>query len=247
MAFKERELSILEYLKERKEATINELCKALFVSEATMRRDLTKLHNAKKLIRTHGGAIYRNEPGVNLPQDFRERENVEAKIAIAQKCLSLINDGDTVMIDGSSTVLPLLRIIGAKKSLVIITNNAKAPVLLAETDAKVFVCGGELATNAYALVGSYAESFINSFNADICFFSVSNLTKDGHLTDNSIQENIIRKAMIAKSKKVVLLLDSHKIGEPCISDLCSLDSVDMVVCENDISHLFERYKEKFVI
>lgn len=246
MAFKERELSILEYLKERKEATINELCKALFVSEATMRRDLTKLHNAKKLIRTHGGAIYRSEPGVNLPQDFREKENVDAKIAIAQKCLSLINDGDTVMIDGSSTVLPLLRIIGAKKSLVIITNNAKAPVLLAETDAKVFVCGGELATNAYALVGSYAEKFINSFNADICFFSVSNLTKDGHLTDNSIQENIIRKAMIAKSKKVVLLLDSHKIGEPCISDLCTLEDIDLVVCEKDISSLFENYKSKFI-
>ncbi|MBR2025216.1 MAG: DeoR/GlpR transcriptional regulator [Clostridia bacterium] len=247
MSFKERELSILEYVKEHKEATVSELCKALFVSEATMRRDLTKLHNAKKLIRTHGGAIYRNEPGVNLPQDFRERENVDAKIVIAQKCLSLINDGDTVMIDGSSTVLPLLRIIGAKKSLVIITNNAKAPVLLAESDAKVFVCGGELATNAYALVGSYAEKFINSFNADICFFSVSNLTKDGHLTDNSIQENIIRKAMIAKSKKVVLLLDSHKIGEPCISDLCTLDDIDLVVCEKDISQSFDRYMGKFVV
>ena len=205
MAFKERELAILEYLKEHKEASVENLCKVLFVSEATMRRDLTKLHNAKKLVRTHGGAIYRSEPGVNLPQDFREKENVDAKIAIANKCLGLIKDGDTVMIDGSSTVLPLLRIIGAKKSLVIITNNAKAPVLLSETDAKVFVCGGELATNAYALVGSYAESFVKSFNADICFFSVSNLTKDGHLTDNSIQENIIRKAMISKSKRVVLL------------------------------------------
>ena len=246
MAFKERELAILEYLKEHKEASVESLCKVLFVSEATMRRDLTKLHNAKKLVRTHGGAIYRSEPGVNLPQDFREKENVDAKIAIAQKCMSLINEGDTVMIDGSSTVLPLLRIIGAKKSLVIITNNAKAPVLLSETDAKVFVCGGELATNAYALVGSYAESFVKSFNADICFFSVSNLTKDGHLTDNSIQENIIRKAMISKSKRVVLLLDSHKIGEPCISDLCTLDDIDLVVCEKDISSLFDRYKEKFI-
>ena len=246
MAFKERELLILEYLKEHREASICELCKAVFVSEATIRRDLTRLHNAKKLIRTHGGAIYRNEPGVNLPQDFRERENVDAKIAIAQKCLSLINDGDTVMIDGSSTVLPLLRIIGAKKSLVIITNNAKAPVLLAESDAKVLVCGGELATNAYALVGSYAESFINSFNADLCFFSVSNLSLDGTLTDNSIAENVIRKAMINNSQRVVLLLDSHKLSESCISKLCSLDKIDTVVCEKDISHLFPEHSHKFI-
>ena len=246
MAFKERELLILEYLKEHREASICELCRAVFVSEATIRRDLTRLHNAKKLIRTHGGAIYRNEPGVNLPQDFRERENVDAKIAIAQKCLSLINDGDTVMIDGSSTVLPLLRIIGAKKSLVIITNNAKAPVLLAESDAKVLVCGGELATNAYALVGSYAESFINSFNADLCFFSVSNLSLDGTLTDNSIAENVIRRAMINNSRQVVLLLDSHKLSEGCISKLCSLDKIDTVVCEKDISHLFPEHSHKFI-
>ncbi len=246
MAFKERELHILEYLKEHKEATIGELCKALFVSEATMRRDLTRLHQARKLIRTHGGAIYRSEPGVNLPQDFRERENVDAKIAIASKCLNLINDGDTVMIDGSSTVLPLLRIISAKKSLVIITNNAKAPVLLTETDAKVFICGGELAANAYALVGSYAESFVNSFNADICFFSVSNLTANGQLTDNSIAENIIRRAMISKAKRVVLMLDSHKIGEPCISNLCSLDQIDIIACEKDISHLFPKHEHKFI-
>ncbi len=246
MAFKERELLILEYLKEHKEASIAELCKALFVSEATMRRDLTRLHQAKKLIRTHGGAIYRNEPGVNLPQDFRERENAHAKIAIAQKCLSLINDGDTIMIDGSSTVLPLLRIIGAKKSLIIITNNAKAPVLLAESDAKVFIAGGELATNAYALVGSYTESSINSFNADLCFFSVSNLTYDGYLTDNSIAENIIRRAMISRAKRVVLMLDSHKIGEPCISNLCSLNEIDTIVCEKDISALFPEHKHKFI-
>lgn len=246
MAFNEREELILEYLRSHKEATIGELCKALFVSEATIRRDLTRLNQAKKLIRTHGGAIYRSEPGVNLPQDFRERENVDAKIAIASKCLNLINDGDTVMIDGSSTVLPLLRIIGAKKSLVIITNNAKAPVLLTETDAKVFICGGELATNAYALVGSYAESFIKSFNADICFFSVSNLTANGQLTDNSIAENIIRKAMISKSKRVVLMLDSHKLGEPCISNLCSLDEVDIIACEKDISHLFSEQHHKFI-
>ena len=246
MAFKDRELLILEYLKEHKEATTTELCKALYTSEATMRRDLTRLHNAKKLIRTHGGAIYRNEPGVNLPQDFRERENVDAKIAIAKKCIGLINDGDTIMIDGSSTVLPLLRVIGAKKSLVIITNNAKAPVLLAETDAKVFVCGGELATNAYALIGSFAESFISSFNADICFFSVSNLTKDGELTDNSIAENVVRKAMISRSKKVVLMLDSQKIGEPCISSLCSLNQIDIIACEKDISALYPEHKHKFI-
>ena len=94
MSFKERESAILEYLQEKKEATVGELCRAFFVSEPTMRRDLLALHGAGKILRTHGGAVYRGEPGENLPQGFREREHMSAKALIAKRCLSLIKDED---------------------------------------------------------------------------------------------------------------------------------------------------------
>lgn len=246
MAFKEREETVLEYLRTHREASVKELCNALFVSEPTIRRDLIRLAAAKKIIRTHGGAYYRNSPGENLPQEYREKENIESKSAIAKKCLSLINDGDTVMIDASSTALPLLRMLNVKNSIVVITNSTKAPLILADTGAKIFVAGGELATNTYGIVGSYAENFINNFNADICFFSVSNLTEDARLTDNSIAENLVRRAMLSRSRKKVLMLDSTKIGDARISTLGTLDDVDIVVCERDISHLFPQYKDKFI-
>ena len=67
MSLKDREIAILEYLRTKKSASVSELCEALFVSEPTMRRDLAALNTAGKIIRTHGGAIYRNEPGENLP------------------------------------------------------------------------------------------------------------------------------------------------------------------------------------
>lgn len=246
MSLKERELAILEYLHEHKEATVSELCRALFVSEPTMRRDLAALNSAGKLIRTHGGAAYRNDPWENLPQSYREREHSDAKMAIGKKCLSLINDGDTVMIDGSSTAMALLQELGVKKSIVVITNSAKAPLILADTKVKTLVTGGELAANTYAYVGSYAEEFLRGFHADICFFSVRTLTPDGDLTDNAIAENAIRKIMLARAKQSVLLLDSEKLGAPCISTLCSLDDVDYIVSERDISSLFPKYREKFI-
>lgn len=246
MAFKEREESVLEYLRQHKEATVSELCKALFVSEPTIRRDLTKLANAKKIIRTHGGAYYRSTPGENLPQEYRERENAESKSIIAKKCLSLINDGDTVMIDASSTAVPLLKLLGSKSSIVVITNSTKAPLILADTGVKTLLTGGELATNTYGMIGGYAQSFVEGFNADACFFSVSNLTPDGRLTDNSIAENLVRRVMLSRARKKVLMLDSTKIGKPCISTLCTLDNVDFIVCEKDISDQFPLYKEKFI-
>ena len=246
MSLKERELAILEYLHEHKEATVSELCQALFVSEPTMRRDLAALNAAGKLIRTHGGAAYRNDPWENLPQSYREREHSDAKTLIGKKCLSLIRDGDTVMVDGSSTAMALLQVIGAKKSVVVITNSAKAPLLLAETKVKVFVTGGEVAANTYAYVGSYAEDFLRSFHADVCFFSVRTLTRDGDLTDNAIAENAIRKIMLSRAKRSVLMLDSEKIGEPCISTLCNLSDIDCIVSERDISHLYPEHSEKFI-
>ena len=246
MSLKERELSIVEYLRIHKQATVAELCHALFASEPTIRRDLATLNAAGKLIRTHGGAVYRNEAWQNLPQSYREREHSGAKNIIGKKCLSLINDGDIVMVDGSSTALSLLQAIDVGRSLVVVTNSAKAPLILADTKVKTFVTGGELATNTYAYVGSYAEEFLRSFNADICFFSIRTLTRDGRLTDNAIAENAIRKIMLTHSKKSVLMLDSEKIGDPCISTLCGIEDIDYIVCESDISPMFPQHKQKLI-
>lgn len=246
MAFKEREIAILEYLREHKESSIDELCETLFVSEPTMRRDLAKLNKAGKIIRTHGGAVYRGDLGENLPLSMRERENSEAKIIIGKKCIDFINDGDIVMVDGSSTALALLQQLGDKKSVVVVTNSAKAPLVLAKTNIKTFVTGGELASDAYVYIGSYAEEFLRSFNADVCFFSVRTLTSDGMLTDNAIAENSVRRVMMSQSKKSVLMINSKKVAEPCMNNLCTLNEVDFIVSECDISNQFEIYKEKFI-
>ena len=246
MSIKDREIVLLEYLCKKKSATVRELCDALFVSEPTMRRDLSALNTAGKIIRTHGGAIYRNEPGENLPLAYREKEHSDAKTAIGKKCLSLISDGETIMVDGSSTGLALLRNVGTKQSIVVITNSAKAPLVLSDTGVKTFVTGGELATDTYAYTGSYTENFLQSFNADVCFFSVRTLTLGGELTDNAIAENAVRKIMMAKSRKKVLMLDSQKIGKACMNTLCTLSDVDYVVCEKELSTLFPEYALKFI-
>lgn len=246
MSIKERELKILSYLQEKKEATVPELCSIFYVSEPTMRRSLASLASAGKLIRTHGGAAYKTEPGENLPLSFREREHSDAKVIIGKKCLSLIPDGATIMADGSSSSLALLRELDAERGVVVVTNSAKAALILAETGVKAFVTGGELSHETCAYTGGHAERFLRDFNADICFFSVRTLTKDGELTDNAIADNLVRREMLARSKKRVLMLSSKKLGDACLNTLCTLDDVDYIVCEKDISGYFPKYKEKFI-
>ena len=246
MSFKDREKIILEYLNQNREASIDELCANLFVSAPTIRRDLKALSESGKIIRTHGGACLNSIPWEGTPQEQREKEFVLEKDIIAKKCLDLIKDGDTIMIDASSTCMHLLKLLGAKNSLILVTNSTKAPLISAKTGVKTFVCGGEASKTSFAFVGSLAEEFIRKFNADICFFSVSSLTPDGKLTDNSVAENQISKTMISCSKKSVLLLNSQKVGKPYLNTLCTLNDIDLVASEKDISDMFPEFKEKFV-
>ncbi len=246
MSFKDRESIILDYLHQNREASIDELCAKLFVSAPTMRRDLKALSESGKIIRTTGGAIINSFQLEGSPQEMREKEFVLEKDSIAKKCLDLIHDGDTIMTDASSSCLQLLKILGAKRSVIVITNSSKASSVLAKTGITTFVTGGEASKTSFAYAGTLAEEFIRKFNADICFFSVSSLSLDGKLTDNSIAENQISKTMMECSKRSVLLLNSQKIGAPYLNTVCTLNDVDFVVSETDISDKFPEYKEKFI-
>ena len=246
MSIKERDEALLEYLGRRGEASVAELSEAMFVSQPTMRRTLSRLAGEGRLIRTYGGAALRGTMGENLPQQIREREHSEAKAIIGRRALSLVHDGDTVMVDGSSTAMALLSLLPAHKSVAVITNSAKAPLLLGDSGIRLFVTGGELAAHTYAYVGSYAEDFLRSFHADVCFFSVRTLTEDGALTDNAIAENAVRRVMLSRSRHAVLMLGSEKIGPPCLHTLCHLDAITHVVSERDLSPLFPAYRDKFV-
>ena len=160
MSFKDRENKILEYLSQNREASVEDLCTKFFVSVPTMRRDLKALSEAGKIIRTHGGAFLNSFPGESIPQELREKEFVEEKDVIARKCLDLINDGDAIMIDASSTCLQLMKILSTKKSIVVITNSTKAPLISAKTGVKTFVSGGEVSKTSFSYVGSIAEEVI---------------------------------------------------------------------------------------
>ena len=246
MSFKDRENIILDYLRQNREASIDELCAKLFVSAPTMRRDLKALATSGKIIRTTGGAIFNATALEGTLQQVREKEFVLEKDNIAKKCLDLIHESDTIMVDGSSSCLQLLKILDIKSPLIVITNSSKASAIFAKTGIKTFVTGGEASKTSFAYVGTLAEEFIRKFNADICFFSVCALSPNGTLSNNSTSENQIGKIMLEQSKKAVLLLNSQKVIEPKLNTLCTLKDVDLVVSEKDISHLFPEHKEKFI-
>ena len=229
----EREKQILEILLKDKRATVQQLAKALFISEPSVRRDLASLEKQNLIKRVHGGAVL-EETALSrnkIPFLIREYEQSSAKVQIAQKAIELVRDNDVVFLDASTSCYYLIPFLAARRNLTVITNGVKALAKLAEYDITAFSTGGALINSCLVLVGEEACQTIDSFHADIAFFSCRGVSDDGFLTDIAREENIVRKRMIQRSRKSYLLCATEKFGKTYYHNLCHKDEITGILHE----------------
>ena len=229
----DREKQILEILLKQKRATVQQLAKTLFISEPSVRRDLASLEKQNLIKRVHGGAVL-EETALSknkIPFLIREYEQSSEKIRIAQKAIELVNDNDIVFLDASTSCYYLIPFLAYKMNLTVITNGVKALTKLAEYDITTFSTGGALINSCLVLVGDEACKTIESYNANIAFFSCRGVSDEGFLTDIAREENIIRKRMIQHSQKAYLLCASEKIGKKYYHNLCHKDEITGIIQE----------------
>ncbi len=230
---KEREKIILERLIRDKRVYVKELAREIYASEPSIRRDLQSLEKQGYLRRVHGGAILEENStsSMKIPFILRELEQSKEKLLMAKSAAALIRDGDTVMLDASSSAYNILPFLSDKSNLTIITNGTKALTRAGEVAIQVYSTGGRLINSCQALVGEEANKTIASFNADICFFSCRGLAEDGTLTDISIEEDTVRQHMMRQSAKTYFLCNSKKIGKRFMHTLCHADQLDGIISD----------------
>ena len=229
----EREKKILEILLKEKRATVAQLAKALFISEPSVRRDLASLEKQNLIKRTHGGAVI-EETAMSknkIPFLIREYEQSSAKRQIAQNAIEYVHDHDVVFLDASTSCYYLIPFLASKRNLTVITNGVKALTKLAEYDITTFSTGGALVNSCLVLVGEEACKTIETFRADVAFFSCRGVSEDGFLTDIAREENIVRKRMIQNSKRAYLLCATEKFGKAYYHNLCHKDEITGIIHE----------------
>lgn len=235
MPFYEREEKILNALLEKESMSVQELSAKLYVSQPTLRRDLIKLEQMGKIVRTHGGAQLLTKPAdEKIPFYLREQEQNDAKTQMALRAVEFIRDGDIIMLDGSTsahTIIPLLR---QFNNLIVITNSAKSAFLLGNMGIQNICTGGRMIPRSLCYIGEDAERTVSNYNADILFFSCRGLSAEGQLTDTSVEENGLRRCMLRQSAKRILLCDSSKLGNVYLNNLCHLSEVDEMICEDPV-------------
>lgn len=243
---REREREILNILKETNGfVSTKQLCEALFASESSIRRDLKSLEERGLVKRSYGGALFENHFSNIVTFNNRTKQNVDAKREIAKKAAAMIKEGQIIFLDQSSTAFYLANELVNRSSITVVTNNIEIMMLLSNARVKVISSGGFLSDeNRNCLIGGDAQKTFENIYADIAFFSVKGILKDGTITDCSREEIIVRNAMLKNAKQRVILCDSTKFGVHASFKQCQLGDVDYLISENNPALYFSEFRNK---
>lgn len=234
MRTKERHKTILQEL--QREGIVNtfELAESLNVSTMTIRRDLTKFANQGLITLTHGGAIINRGALFEHNTSLKEEVMVQEKRDIAKFCVDLINEGDSVFLDGGTTTKEIAALLLDKKNIVVITNSLYcANALTSAKGLKLIMVPGEFRETSMAFLGPFAVDFISKFKIDIVFLPTEGLTPDFGASVPNTQDADTKRYLATHAEKVIVVADSSKLGKSYLCNICSLKDMDLLVTDKN--------------
>lgn len=247
MLIPQRQSRLAELLAKRGMSDLESLAAALKVSLSTVRRDVEALESQGLLKRTHGGAIWVGERNSSTPAPyaFDQRMDVRADVKrrIARAASQLVNDGETILIDGGTTTYHFAReLLG--RDLQIVTNSLPIASLFANDErVELLLTGGLLYPRYGVLLGPMTEQMLASIHARTLFLSVAGV-EDGQLYNQNLLLAEAEQRMMRQAQQVVLLLDSSKFGQRALAKLCALDAVHVVVTDAGIDDAHRKQVER---
>ncbi len=235
----ERQNRILNLLKERKRVTVKDLSNFFKISEVTVRNDLKELARSGKIIRTHGGAIYLDNSEAEGIYNYRKNQNVTQKKKIAKLASTLINNGEVIFIDASTTSSHIIPYLYDKMELTVVTNSIEVAHTLAISSLiNVLLIGGRLRREALSTTGYPVDYILKDINLSKAFMGASGFTLEEGLTDVNQEEINIKKSIVEKSKNTIAVVDSSKWGKVSFGTFADTKSINSFITDekapNDI-------------
>ncbi|WP_329454232.1 DeoR/GlpR family DNA-binding transcription regulator [Streptomyces sp. NBC_01497] len=231
----ERHARILEHVFAKGSAGVEELCRLLDVSGATVRRDLQQLDAQNLLRRTHGGAAVGNI-GLEAPLKYRSERRKPEKMAIARAAAALVPAGAVVGMTGGSTATEIARLLAERGPVTIVTNAVNiAAELILHRDVTLVVIGGTARSESFELVGPTAEKALAEYHTDMTFLGVDGISAAHGCTTHDQLEAATDRAFTNSSSRTVVVADSSKIGKVTLAKICPLSAVAHLVTDRDAS------------
>lgn len=248
MNITERRKLILNKLQEEGEVKIHELSEFLKVSEVTIRKDLKFFEKKNLLFITKGGGSLENPYANERTIDEKKLINVEEKQKIAKAALSLIKDGDSLIIGSGTTVFQLSKLICKRNNITVITPALKVAMeLCVVPGVEVVQLGGVLRPNSSSVAGQTAEASLKDISCGLLFLGVDGIDLDFGLSITNLTEASLDRAMIESSQSLIVMADSSKFGRRALGKVCNLDQVHTIITDDKVpSSIIKSLKDKAI-
>lgn len=227
----ERKQKIIDLLHQDKRVLVSELSRMFEVTEETIRRDLEKLEKEGIATRSYGGAMLNRHTNEDLPYTTRNTINVEIKRDIALKAVDLVNDGDTLMIDPSSTCFEFLKTLTELVMTVTLFFECSVLNEFASSNLNIISTGGSLRARSLSLVGPAAQETVQKYNVDTAIISCKGMSPDKGISDSNEPECELKKHMLRHADKVILLADHTKFDKNAFVKLADWEQIDYLITD----------------
>jgi DeoR family transcriptional regulator, fructose operon transcriptional repressor len=234
MLAEQRRDRLLELVRVQRFASLPRLAEQLEVSESTVRRDLDQLEELGSARRIHGGVLY---TGVSpkLPHfDVQQPAEWDKKKAIAAAAIELIDDGDTILLDGGSTTYEMARLLVGRPLHVVTTSLPVANLFASDSNSDLVMIGGNICPRSGVSRGPFTDQMLLTVRVRKTIFSVAGIHDDGFFNNDLLLVETER-AMMQAANEVIVVADSTKLGHQSLTHLCPLNAVDHLVVDDGIT------------
>jgi DeoR/GlpR family transcriptional regulator of sugar metabolism len=238
-----RRAKLRELIRQHGFVSIPDLRDAMEVSESTIRRDLESLEESGEAKRTHGGVFFTG-PSTTVRQFESKRDGGDAtwekKRRIAVAAARLVEDHDTVLLDGGSTTYELARqLVG--RPLQIVTNSLPVANLFSASDSvDLVLLGGAIHNRTGVTHGPYTDHMLETINVQKAFLSVAGINSKGFFNSNMLLVETER-CMMRAADKTVIVADSTKFGRSSLARMCEWNDVDTLVVDDELDLRWKEY------
>jgi DeoR family fructose operon transcriptional repressor len=219
---------------------VEEICRRLDISPATVRRDLDQLEAAGAIRRVHGGAVS-VESRLEEPL-FDDKASIAAreKNRIAEAALKFVENGDTIYLDGGSTVLEFARLLRERTNITVVTNSLRAAHELAGRGPRLILIGGELRRLSQTMVGPLTRFALQELHVDKAFMGTIGLTLKEGLTTTDPSEAFTKEFVMSRARQVILLADSAKAGKVSFARAGKIENVHVLITDKQLDKTFAK-------
>jgi DeoR/GlpR family transcriptional regulator of sugar metabolism len=232
---RERQNAIAEIVAQSGRARVSALAARFGVSGVTIRKDLMVLETEGRIVRAHGGAIAVTGAASELAFDLRERMQSDAKTRIGAVAAALVEDGETIAVDASTTGLYMVRHLKRRSwtQLTVVTNGIRiASELAGQRGITVLVPGGRLRWEAMSFVGHWGDGLFRRINVGKAILGAAGISVDAGLTDATEEEAQIKRAMVSAAREVIAIVDHTKWSKVAIATFCKLERLSRIVTDD---------------